>query len=82
MNLMSVSSIAMAVVGNTEASDLVGRILRPEVLPFCVGVVAIVMGGVVAVVKLILRHRERMAKIEMGMDPDAPPTDNNLQGGR
>jgi hypothetical protein len=40
--------------------------------PFAVPVVAIVVGGVIAIVVLVLKHQERIAKIERGMDPDAP----------
>jgi len=32
----------------------------------------IVIGGVIVVVKMILRHQERIAKIERGIDPDVP----------
>ena len=41
--------------------------------PFAVPVVAIVVGGVIAIVVLVLKHQERIAKIERGIDPDAPP---------
>jgi hypothetical protein len=34
---------------------------------------AILVGGVIVVVTMILRHQERIAKIERGIDPDAPP---------
>jgi hypothetical protein len=37
-----------------------------------VPIAAIVIGGVVAIVKMILHHQERIAKIERGIDPDAP----------
>ncbi len=40
--------------------------------PFTVPIVAIIVGGVIAIVVLILRHQERLAKIERGIDPDAP----------
>ncbi len=40
--------------------------------PFVVPVVAIIVGGVVAVVIIVLKHQERIAKIERGIDPDAP----------
>ncbi len=40
--------------------------------PFAVPVVAIVVGGVIAIVVLVLKHQERIAKIERGIDPDAP----------
>jgi hypothetical protein len=38
-----------------------------------VPIVAIVVGGAVAITTMILRHNERIAKIERGIDPDAPP---------
>jgi hypothetical protein len=37
-----------------------------------VPIVAIIVGGAVAVTTMILRHQERVAKIERGIDPDAP----------
>jgi hypothetical protein len=40
--------------------------------PFAVPVVAIIVGGVIAIVVLVLKHQERIAKIERGIDPDAP----------
>jgi len=40
--------------------------------PFLIPIAAILVGGVVVVVKMILRHQERIAKIERGIDPDAP----------
>ena len=40
--------------------------------PFVVPVVAIVVGGAIAIVTMILKHQERIAKIERGIDPDAP----------
>jgi ABC-type enterochelin transport system permease subunit len=39
-----------------------------------VPIIAIIVGGVIAVTTMILRHQERIAKIERGMDPDAPGT--------
>ncbi len=38
-----------------------------------VPIAAIVVWGVIEVVKMILAHQERIAKIERGIDPDAPP---------
>ena len=38
-----------------------------------VPIAAIVVWGVIEVVKMILRHQERIAKIERGIDPDAGP---------
>ena len=38
--------------------------------PFLIPITAIVVGGVITIVVLILRHQERIAKIERGIDPD------------
>ena len=35
-------------------------------------IIAIIVGGISGIVKMILTHQERIAKIERGMDPDAP----------
>ena len=37
-----------------------------------VPIVAILVGGAIAITTMILRHNERIAKIERGIDPDAP----------
>jgi hypothetical protein len=33
---------------------------------------ALIVGGVIAVVAMVHKHNERMAKIERGIDPDGP----------
>lgn len=33
---------------------------------------AIVVGGAIAITAMVIRHHERMAKIERGIDPDGP----------
>jgi len=38
-------------------------------VPIC----AIIVGGAIAITAMVIRHQERIAKIERGMDPDAPP---------
>ncbi|SPF55905.1 exported hypothetical protein [Candidatus Sulfopaludibacter sp. SbA4] len=38
-----------------------------------VPIVAILVGGAIAITTMILRHAERIAKIERGIDPDASP---------
>ena len=40
--------------------------------PFLIPIAAILVGGVITIVVLVLRHQERIAKIEHGIDPDAP----------
>ncbi|MBZ5679457.1 MAG: hypothetical protein LAO24_05045 [Acidobacteriia bacterium] len=37
-------------------------------------IVAVVVGGAIAITAMILKHQERIAKIERGIDPDAPST--------
>ena len=37
-----------------------------------VPIVAIIVGGVIAVVAMVHKHQERLAKIERGIDPDGP----------
>ena len=40
--------------------------------PLLIPIVAIVVGGVIAITAMVHAHQERLAKIERGMDPDAP----------
>jgi len=42
-----------------------------------VPIVAILMWGIIEITKLVLRHQERVAKIERGIDPDGPWPDQN-----
>jgi len=37
-----------------------------------VPIVALIVGGVIAVTAIVLKHQERIAKIERGIDPDGP----------
>jgi hypothetical protein len=37
-----------------------------------VPIVALIVGGVISVTALVHKHQERLAKIERGIDPDAP----------
>ena len=40
--------------------------------PFLIPIVAVLVGGAIAIVAMLIKHQERMAKIERGIDPDAP----------
>ena len=40
--------------------------------PFLIPIVAIIVGGAIAIVAMVHSHQERIAKIERGIDPDAP----------
>ena len=46
---------------------------NPAVMVFMIPIAAIVVGGVITITKMYMRHRERMAMIEQGMHPDHPP---------
>jgi hypothetical protein len=39
--------------------------------PCLIPIVAIIVGGVIAIVAMTHAHEERLAKIERGIDPDA-----------
>jgi hypothetical protein len=36
-----------------------------------VPIIALIVGGAIAITQMILKHQERIAKIERGIDPDA-----------
>ncbi len=47
-------------------------VIDPGVFALLIPIAAIVFGSLTVIVKSIIKHRERMAKIGMGIDPDAP----------
>ncbi len=47
-------------------------VLDPGVFALLIPISAIVFGSLTVIVKSVITHRERMAKIGMGIDPDAP----------
>jgi ABC-type enterobactin transport system permease subunit len=54
-------------------SSVLEMILRPETLVFMIPITAIVGGVAFAITKAIIAHRERMARIQQGIDPDERP---------
>jgi len=46
---------------------------RPDILGMMIPITGIVVGGIVAIVVVLIRHRERMAMIEQGLHPDDSP---------
>jgi hypothetical protein len=58
------------------------RILDPGIVAILIPIIAIIMFGTLAIVKAVVHHRERMAKIGMGIDPDARPTEDSGRGRR
>ena len=63
---MSESEVLLASWENLEF------LYHPEILVFLIPILAILMGGITAISKQWIRHRERMAMIERGMHPDFP----------
>ncbi len=45
---------------------------EPQLIVFLIPIVAIIAFALIVIVKLLIRHRERMAMIERGMHPDHP----------
>ncbi len=39
---------------------------------YLIPIVAVIVGGAIAITAMVLKHHERIAKIERGIDPDAP----------
>ncbi len=39
---------------------------------FLIPIIAIIVGGVIAIIGMLHKHQERLAKIERGIDPDGP----------
>ncbi len=49
------------------------RILEPEVLVFLIPIVAIIGGVSITIVKMLIKHHERVIMIQHGIHPDYPP---------
>jgi hypothetical protein len=48
---------------------------NPEILGIMLPIVAVIAAAIVIIIKLLIRHRERMTMIERGMHPDYPMED-------
>jgi hypothetical protein len=59
------------------ANGILFKIFDPDVMPFMVAIVAIVGGLSVAIVKLLIKHHERITMIQHGIHPDFPPDDKD-----
>ena len=44
------------------------------ILVMSIPIVAILTAGAVTIARMVIKHRERMAMIELGMHPDYPPS--------
>jgi hypothetical protein len=63
-----VSSTKNSLCGGGALNYFIDRLfgLGPQLVP----IVAVIVGGVIVVVSMVHKHRERLAKIERGIDPD------------
>lgn len=52
--------------------SMIGKLLQPEIIWVLIPLVAIIGLFARQLVQRYFSHKERMAKIEAGMDPDAP----------
>jgi hypothetical protein len=62
-----------ALLADDGLFNWLSQVLQPESLLALALVVAVLMGGLIGIANLWFQHRERMAKIEHGIDPDAKP---------
>jgi hypothetical protein len=56
-------------------------VLEPAILALLIPLAAIVGGVGIGLARMWMRHRERMAMIEMGMHPDSPEDPELLSSG-
>jgi hypothetical protein len=54
-------------------------LMRVETLPLMIPIVAIIVGGIIGIVVILLHHRERMAMIEQGLHPDHPQEEDDRE---
>ncbi len=52
---------------------------KPEILGVLIPIIAVIAFATIVIIKLLIRHRERMAMIERGIHPDYPPEDEAKQ---
>lgn len=50
--------------------ELIDRILALG--PLLIPIIAVIVGGIIAILGMVHRHNERIAKIERGINPDGP----------
>jgi hypothetical protein len=58
------------------SAELLKQLMRPDTFVLLIPIAGILVGGIIAVTKLVIRHRERMALIEQGLYPDHLPEES------
>ena len=64
---------------HTWQESLFDLLRRPDFVVFLVPISLFVIGGVIAITKIVISHRERMAMIERGIHPDYPPEEETAE---
>jgi len=59
-------------------SNILERILQPQILIFLIPIIAIITGGIIKIVKMLITHHERIAMIQHGIHPDYPPENDEV----
>jgi len=71
--LDSSSMFLLGLQSRTWQEGLFDLLRRPDFVVFLIPITAILVGGVIAITKMGIAHRERMAMIQQGIHPDYPP---------
>jgi hypothetical protein len=53
------------------ATNILEQLLNPGIIWIFIPLAGIVLVGIISLSAMFIKHRERMAKIGMGIDPDA-----------
>ena len=51
---------------------------KPEIIGVMLPMVGILAFAIIVIVKILIHHRERMAMIERGLNPDYPPDESGV----
>ncbi len=55
------------------------HLIRSDTLAMMIPIGGIIVGGIIGIVAIIFRHRERMAMIDRGIHPDHLPEEDDPQ---
>jgi hypothetical protein len=66
-------------VRSVRMSPVLEKLLNPGIVWVFIPLAGIALGGIISLAGMFIKHRERMAKIGMGIDPDAATNSNQPQ---
>lgn len=76
--LSQVPAVPTETVADPETS-LMRHVLQPDMIGVLIPIIAIVTFGAVWITKMVITHRERMAMLEIGINPDQKPSDVSVR---